>query len=161
DLDEAHVVLVPALGAWAVTGGEGRRLVEKEQPCVPAGWHGPAMPAAKLEPAGDPALSVEAAADPALLVVQPASVSEHEPALGRRDQIAERRDPVLEGRTRPPRLRGVGGARSVRGGRDPAAVRQVRLGNLQQQAVELFPFAVAERFEEPCVDLGGKLPEAL
>jgi hypothetical protein len=53
------------------------------------------VPAAKLEPAGDPAADGVAAADVAFLVMQAAAVAVDEPALGRGDQLAEWRHPVL------------------------------------------------------------------
>jgi hypothetical protein len=80
-----------------VAGRERGRLVEEEelgeasrlQQRVPA-------PAAELEPAGDPALRRPAPADPPGGVVQAAAVAVDEAARRIGDQLAERRDPVLQ-----------------------------------------------------------------
>jgi hypothetical protein len=52
------------------------------------------VPAAELEPTGDPTLRRPAPADPAFSVVEAAAVAVHEPALGHGDQLTQRRDPV-------------------------------------------------------------------
>ena len=97
DGSEAVVVGAAAQGARAMTGSEGSRLVEEEQLGEPPRlqqW--PAQPAAELEPAADPPLSVIAAADAAVLVVEAAPVSVDQPTPRLGDEIAERRDPVLQ-----------------------------------------------------------------
>src|SRR5579884_1002791 len=96
DRDEAHVVRAAALGAGPVPGGECGRLVEEEEPGVPAGRHRAVVPTTELEATRDPALADEAAADPPLVVVESPAVAEDEAALGRRDQLSARCDPVPE-----------------------------------------------------------------
>ena len=51
---------------------------------------------AELESARDPALGGVASPDPPVAVVEAAAVAVDEPARGVRDQLAERRDAVLE-----------------------------------------------------------------
>ena len=97
DRDETVVVLAPALRAGAVAGRERGHLVEEEELRVAAGLQQRASPpAAELEPARDPALHRVAAANAALRVVETAAIAVDESAGGICDQIAERRDPVLE-----------------------------------------------------------------
>ena len=98
ELHEADVVLAPALGARPVPGRERGRLVEEEQAGVAVRRHRPAdaVAAAELEAARDPALHLPVAPDPAIRVVQTPAVAVDEPTLGRRDQLPERRDAVLE-----------------------------------------------------------------
>ena len=97
DRDQAVVVLAPAFRTRTMPGCERRHFVEEEELGVAAGlqqWT--SAPAAELEPARDPALHREAASDAALAIVKTAAIAVHE-ATGRvRDQIAERRDAVLE-----------------------------------------------------------------
>src|SRR5262249_19199039 len=94
--DETVVVGAAALGAGAVAGREGRRLVEEEELRVAPGLEQrAAVPAAELEPAGDPALAGVAAANPTGGVVQTAAVAEDEAAARIGDELAERRDAVL------------------------------------------------------------------
>ena len=57
---------------------------------------GRALPAAELEPAGDPALAREAPADAPALVVEAAAVAVDEAARRVGDELAERRHPVLQ-----------------------------------------------------------------
>src|SRR5262249_32946064 len=52
--EEAPVVLVPALGAGTMPGGDGGGLVEKEEPGVAARRHRFAPAASELEPACNP-----------------------------------------------------------------------------------------------------------
>src|SRR5262249_4583238 len=96
EVGEAPIVLAAAERARPVPGGERRRLVEEEQlgEAARLQQRRPA-PAAKLELARDPAPHGEAAADRAGRVVQAAAVAVDEPALGRLDQLAERRDAIL------------------------------------------------------------------
>ena len=54
------------------------------------------MPTTELEPAGDPALAVVAPANAAMLVVEAPAVAVHQPAARIRDQLAERRHPILQ-----------------------------------------------------------------
>jgi len=94
---ETFVVVATALGARAVPGRERRRLVEEEKLGVPARLHQRrAAPVSKLQPAGDPAPAVVSPPDAAALVVQTASVAVHEAARRIRDQLAQRRNAVLE-----------------------------------------------------------------
>jgi hypothetical protein len=97
EVGEAVIVLAPAERTWAMTGRERGRLVEKEQLReLPRLLERFAVPAAKLKTAGDPAPGRPGAANPTALVVQAAAVTVNEAARGVRDQLAERRDPVLE-----------------------------------------------------------------
>jgi hypothetical protein len=98
DLAEPHVVLAPTQGARTVTRGERGGLVQEEQLGEPAGLEQRrAMPSSEAEPATDPSLDRVPAADPPIVVVKTAAVSVDEAAGRGRDQIAERRDPVLKG----------------------------------------------------------------
>ena len=77
-------------------GRERGRLVEEEELRELAGLEQrPALPAAELEPAGDPALPVVAPPDLALRVVEAAAVPVDEPTRRVGDQLAERCDAVL------------------------------------------------------------------
>src|SRR5262245_34379740 len=97
DLEEPVVVVAAAERAGAVPGGERGRLVEEEQLGEAAGpEQRAAPPALELEPAGDPALAVVPPADAARLVVQASAIPVDEAARRVGDQLAERRDPVLE-----------------------------------------------------------------
>ena len=94
---EAGVVLVAAQRAGAVAGGEGGCFVEEEELGEASGLHQrPALPAAELEPAGDPAFADRATADPAEFVVEAAPVSVDQATPWVCDQLAERCDPVLQ-----------------------------------------------------------------
>ena len=95
--EQTVVVFAPALRAGAMACRERCHLVEEEQLRVAAGllqWA--SSPVAELEPARDPALHGEAAADPALGIVEATPIAVDEAAGRMRDEIAERRDPVLE-----------------------------------------------------------------
>jgi hypothetical protein len=97
ELEEPPVVLAPAERTRPVAGGECRRLVEKEELREPAGLQQRrAAPALELEPAADPAPRREPAADPAAGIVETAAVAVDRAARGIGDQVAERRDAVLE-----------------------------------------------------------------
>ena len=99
-------------------GRERGRLVEEEELGEPSRLHQRrAVPAAELEPAGDPALAVVAPPDAPALVVQTAAVPVDEPARRVGDELAERRDPVLERHAREPRQQAPSTryARPVRG----------------------------------------------
>ena len=94
---EPAVVLAAALSARTVPGGERGRLVEEEQLRVPAGpKERRATPPPELDPARDPAPALGAPPDPTRIVVQAAPVPVHEapPRIG--DELAERRDAVLQ-----------------------------------------------------------------
>jgi hypothetical protein len=80
-----------------VAGGEGRHLVEKEE-LGEAAWLQQRMsvPAAKLEPAGDPAFAGVPAPNPATGVMEAAAVSVDETSCGIRDDVAKWRDPILQ-----------------------------------------------------------------
>jgi hypothetical protein len=96
-LDEANVVLPTAERARSMSGGERRRFIEEEQLGEAARLHQrAAMPATESQPACDPALPVEPATDAPALVVQTTAVPIDEAACGICDQVAERRDPVLQ-----------------------------------------------------------------
>jgi hypothetical protein len=80
-----------------VASGERGRLVEEEQLGEAARlkqWR--AVPSAEPEPTRDPSRDRVPAADPAFVVVETAAVPVDEAAGWSRDQIAERRDPILE-----------------------------------------------------------------
>src|SRR5262249_20144993 len=62
----------------------------------------PAQPTLELEPARDPTLAVVCAADPSGVVVQTAPVPVHQPPSRVRDELAERRDAVLQGHSALP-----------------------------------------------------------
>jgi hypothetical protein len=80
-----------------VAGGERRRLVEEEELGEAARLQLVDPPAAfELEPAGDPPFDLEPSDDVPAPVVQTPSVAVHEPARGIGDQLAERRDAVLQ-----------------------------------------------------------------
>jgi hypothetical protein len=95
--DQPVVVLAPALRTGTVAGRERGHLVEEEELRVPARLlQRASSPAAELEPASDPALHRETTANAALGVVEATAVAVDEAAGRVRDEIAERRDPVLE-----------------------------------------------------------------
>jgi hypothetical protein len=80
-----------------MSGREGRRLVEEEELGEPARLEQrPALPPSELEPARDPAPAVVPPADPPGRVVEAAAVPVDEAAGRVRDQLAERRDAVLQ-----------------------------------------------------------------
>ena len=98
DRDEAVVVLAPAQRARAVAGGERGRLVEEEELRVPARLQQRSRAASRGTRAGRRSSACRVApADAAVGVVEAAAVAVDEAARGIRDQLAERRDPVLEG----------------------------------------------------------------
>ena len=94
---QLSVVLVAALAAGAMPGGECGRLVEEEELREAAGLE-QRVPAAalELEPAGDPALDRVGPADAAGVVVQAAAVAVDEAARRIRDQLAKGGDTVSE-----------------------------------------------------------------
>jgi hypothetical protein len=87
---------MPALGARAVPGGEGGRLVQKEEAGIASGRHRLAPTPPELEPARDPATAVMVPADPAILPVKPATIAKDESSLTRLDQLSHRRDTVAQ-----------------------------------------------------------------
>jgi hypothetical protein len=117
DLREANVVLSSTQRARPMARGERRGFVQEEQLREPPGLHQRRpMPASEPEPARDPPLDGVSTTDPPFVVVQTPSVAVHEPAGGRRDQLAERRDPVLQRHRRclPSRAVGEGGVEPPR-----------------------------------------------
>src|SRR5579871_2247289 len=98
ELHEADVVLAAALGARPVARREGGRLVEEEQAGVATRWHraARAAAAAELEATRDPASQLPLPAEDFVGIVQPPAVAVDQAALGRRDDLAERRDAILE-----------------------------------------------------------------
>src|SRR5829696_2267057 len=87
-----------AFAAGAVAGGERRHLVEEEQLGV-AGAPDRAMASLEVEHAADPLLRGPAPPPQrsrVTIVKAPAAIAEQEPARGRRDELAEGRDPVLQ-----------------------------------------------------------------
>src|SRR6478752_6015168 len=87
---ESLVILAAALGAGTMSSGQCGRLVEEEQLGVVAGMHDLTPPPAKLQHTYDPAAHLAVTHDLTVLIVQQATVAEHQPALGRRDEVAER-----------------------------------------------------------------------
>ena len=94
---QPNVVASSAERARAVPGGERGRFVEEEQFGEPTGLHqGLSVPATELEATCDPATRRVVSPYPAVLVVEAASVAEHESPRGIGDQLPERCDPVPE-----------------------------------------------------------------
>ncbi|HKT38905.1 MAG TPA: hypothetical protein VJR48_11075 [Ktedonobacterales bacterium] len=89
------VILVATLGAWAVPGCEGGRLVEKEQFGVASGLHDEAMASTKFQEAHEPAPPLTIAYNLLAVIVQHAAITEHQAAFGCGDEITEGRDAVL------------------------------------------------------------------
>ena len=80
-----------------MSGRESRRLVEEEELGELSRLHERlAVPAAELEPAGDPALAVVAPPDAPVLVVEAAAVAVDQAAGRVGDELAERGDAVLQ-----------------------------------------------------------------
>src|SRR5688572_3594613 len=80
-----------------MSGRERGRLVEEEELRELAGSEQrPALPAAELEPAGDPAPPVVTAPNPARGVVEAAAIAVDEPARRVCNELAERCHAVLE-----------------------------------------------------------------
>src|SRR4051794_7209881 len=93
--EEAVVVLAAAERARAMAGCERGRLVEEEQLREPPGLQERrAVPILEPQPACNPPFAVVAAADAAVVVVQAAAVAVDEAALGRGDEVTERRDAI-------------------------------------------------------------------
>ena len=95
---EPVVVLPAAEGARAMTRRERRRLVEEEElgEACPGLEEWRAVPVLEDQAARDPASYLPAPPDPPLGVVQAAAIPVDEAARRCRDEIAERRDAVLE-----------------------------------------------------------------
>ncbi len=101
--DEGLVVGAPAMGAGPVAGSQRHRLIEEKQLGVGAGPHHLLAAAAELDPAGDPVRVLPArGAEPALVVVQDAAVAHEQATRRMADDLAERRDPVLQRHPGPP-----------------------------------------------------------
>jgi hypothetical protein len=97
DVTEADVVLTPAERTWAVTRAERGRLVQEEQLRELARLQQRTpVPAAELQPAGDPPSYCPLSPNAPEIVVQTATVPVHEPPGWVRDELAEGRDAVLE-----------------------------------------------------------------
>jgi len=95
----AEPLVVPAAAECtrAMPGSERGRLVEEEELGELARLEQRmTVPAAEGQAAGDPASPVVAPADPPVRVVETASVAVDEAARRIRDELAERRDAVLE-----------------------------------------------------------------
>ncbi len=118
ELAEAHVVGAPAECAGAVPRRERRHLVEEEQLGEQPGLQQrPALPAAELQPAGDPAPRAVAPPDAPGVVVHAPAVAVQEAARGIRDELRERRDAVLQRhRPQPTRRSCAGGSGGAGGG---------------------------------------------
>ena len=97
ELGKADVVVPPAERAGTMPGGERRRLVEEEELCEPSRLEQRSPPpASELEAAGDPALSGVPSPDPTCLVMKAAAVPVDEATRRIRDELAQRRHPVLQ-----------------------------------------------------------------
>jgi hypothetical protein len=94
---EGGEALALALGAWAVTSGQRRRLVEKEQRGVVAGWHRCSHATLEVEHADDPAPALILAQRVILLVVQAAAIAHQRAARRGCDNIAEWADAISKG----------------------------------------------------------------
>jgi hypothetical protein len=98
DREQLVIVLAAALRTGAMAGGERRHLVEEEELGVAARLDERTSPSsAELEPARNPPLDRVAAANATLGVVEAAAIAVDEAAGGIGDQVAKRRNPVLEG----------------------------------------------------------------
>src|SRR5690606_719007 len=106
---EGEEVGAPAVRARSMAGGEGARLVEKEQCGPPARRHRIAYPSLPIQHAADPRLAPPTRhAEATLRVMQAAAVAREQAAARVGDDLAGRQHPVLQGhetdlRTGPPR----------------------------------------------------------
>src|SRR5690348_14881418 len=92
---ESLVILAAALGAGTMPRRQRGRLIEEEQLGVVARMHDLTPPPAKLQHTHDPAAHLAVTHDLAALIVQHAAIAEHQPTLGRRDEVAKRGHAVL------------------------------------------------------------------
>jgi hypothetical protein len=81
-----------------MAGGQGRRLIQKKQLGPTAGLHDSTADVPPLENADQPRPTGPATFQqrPGLRIVDDAAISGKEPSLGRRDDVAHRRDAILE-----------------------------------------------------------------
>src|SRR5580692_4041698 len=91
EVDESGVT---ALGTGPVSGSESSGFIEEKKFGVAVRCHHRPIAAPKLEYADDPPLERPVPPDVTLGVVQDAPVAHQRAALGRRNDLAERRDPV-------------------------------------------------------------------
>jgi hypothetical protein len=97
ELEETDVILAATERARTVPGGERRDLVEKEELGEPPRLQQRlTVPTAELQLTRDPALAVVTAANLPVAVVETTAVAVDQPARRIRDELAERRDAVLE-----------------------------------------------------------------
>src|SRR5579859_33761 len=94
EIDEAGVT---ALGTGPVSGSESSGFIEEEKFGVAVRCHHRPIAAPKLEYADDPPLECPVPPDVTLGVVQDAPIAHEGAPLGSRNDLAERRDPVLFG----------------------------------------------------------------
>src|SRR5512141_2558042 len=95
ELSKEIEAITLALGAGAMSRGQCRGFVKKEQFGVPAGLHDRASAALELEQADDPALSLVGASNLPVIVVQTTSISHQRSPRGGGNQCAKRRDAIL------------------------------------------------------------------
>src|SRR5580700_834514 len=88
---------VTALGTGAVSGCERGGFIQEEEFGVSIRGHHGSLSAAKLQNADEPALQDPLPPEATLRVVQDAAIAHERAPLGRRNNLPERRDPVLLG----------------------------------------------------------------
>src|ERR1700694_5107061 len=104
-----------------MAGCESSRLVEEEQFCEATRLlKRLTVPVFELQPAGNPTLAVKAPTNSPVCIMQAAAVAVHEPARRVCDELAERRDTILERH-----VRGRGSDLGVRAGCDPGCPRRL------------------------------------
>src|SRR5580700_2369662 len=96
NVTETPIVFAAAFRAWAVTGGESRRLIEEEQFGPGVRPHDGATDPLVFELAGDPAAHLRVPDYAACIVVKDAAIAHHEAAPRQGDDLTERSDAVLE-----------------------------------------------------------------
>lgn len=88
---------VPAFAAGPVAGSDGGGFVEEEQFRIAPWRHDVTMPSAKFQPADQPGLQRPAPrAELPVFVMQDAAIAHEAAAFGNGDDIAQRRDAVLQ-----------------------------------------------------------------
>src|ERR1700742_1814246 len=97
-------IVAPAIKAWAMSGGKGCGLVEKEQLSPTSAFHHPAPPAAKFQHAGEPGVGRPALSEQRFGrgVMDDAAIAGEHPARGVSYDLAGRQHTVLQGHVRSP-----------------------------------------------------------
>ena len=93
---KALIIGVSTLRARTMAGGERRRFIQEEKFGVRARLHNRTMPPAELDQAGNPALHLGLSHDAAAIIVQDAAIAHHQPAPRQGEDLAVRRDAVLQ-----------------------------------------------------------------